>query len=146
MHETPESAAVEVRPLALAVCLLFAAASRAGGAPPIEYRVAAEYPHDPAAFTQGLVSDGDALYESTGLRGRSSLRKVEPATGRIVRKRSLSDRLFAEGLALVGDELYQLTWTAGSRIRHAAEGLFARARVPLRGGRLGPRLRRRESW
>ena len=113
MHETPARTAVEVRPLALAACLLFAAASRAGGAPPIEYRVAVEYPHDPAAFTQGLVYDGGALYESTGLRGRSSLRKVEPTTGRVVRKRPLSDRLFGEGLALVGDELYQLTWTAG---------------------------------
>ena len=85
----------------------------AGDAPPIEYRIAAEYPHDPAAFTQGLVFDRGALYESTGLRGRSSLRKVELTTGRVVRKRPLSDRLFGEGLALVGDELYQLTWTSG---------------------------------
>ena len=101
-----------VRALAVAACLLVSASLRAG-APPIEYRIAVEYPHDPAAFTQGLVFDRDALYESTGLRGRSSLRKVEPATGRVVRQRRLSDRLFAEGLALVGDELYQLTWTAG---------------------------------
>ena len=85
----------------------------AGEAPPIAYRIAAEYPHDAAAFTQGLVFAGGALYESTGLRGRSSLRKVDLLTGRVVRQRRLSDRLFAEGLALVGDELYQLTWTSG---------------------------------
>ena len=99
--------------LALAACLLAAGPLPAAGAPPIEYRIAFEYPHDTQAFTQGLVFAGGALYESTGLRGRSSLRKVELATGRVVRKRRLSDRLFAEGLALVGDELYQLTWTAG---------------------------------
>lgn len=93
--------------------LLTAATVGAGGAPSIEYRIVAEYPHDPAAFTQGLVFAGDALYESTGLRGRSSLRKVRLTTGRVVRKRPLSDRLFGEGLALVGDHLYQLTWTAG---------------------------------
>ena len=99
--------------LALATCLLAAGPLHAGGAPPIEYRIAVEYPHDAKAFTQGLVFAGGTLYESTGLRGRSSLRKLELATGRVVRKRRLSDRLFAEGLALVGDELYQLTWTAG---------------------------------
>ena len=98
---------------AFVACLLVAGAACAGEAPPIEYRIAAEYPHDAGAFTQGLVHDGGTLYESTGLRGRSSLRKVELATGRVVRKRQLSDRLFGEGLALVGDELYQLTWTAG---------------------------------
>ena len=100
------------RALVFAACLLAPFAPRAE-APPIDYRIAVEHPHDEAAFTQGLVFDRGALYESTGLRGRSSLRKVEPATGRVVRKRRLSDRLFAEGLALVGDELYQLTWTAG---------------------------------
>ena len=102
-----------MRPFAFVACLLFAAGSCAGEAPPIAYRIAAEYPHDTAAFTQGLVFAGGALYESTGLRGRSSLRKVEPATGRIVRKRRLPERLFGEGLALVGDLLYQLTWTSG---------------------------------
>ena len=94
-------------------CLLVCASLQAGGAPRIEFRIAAEYPHDAAAFTQGLVFADGALYESTGLRGRSSLRKVDLVTGRVVRQRRLSDRLFAEGLALVGDELYQLTWTSG---------------------------------
>jgi len=97
----------------LAACLLVAGPVGAAGAPQIEYRIAVEYPHDRRAFTQGLVFDRGALYESTGLRGRSSLRKVDPATGRVVRMRRLSDRLFAEGLTRVGDMLYQLTWTAG---------------------------------
>ena len=104
--------AVAGRGYALFACLLVSCSIRAE-APPIDYRIAVEHPHDKAAFTQGLVFHRGALYESTGLRGRSSLRKVEPATGRVVRKRRLSGRLFAEGLALVGDALYQLTWTAG---------------------------------
>ena len=98
---------------AFAACLLACAPSGAGDAPPIEYRIAVEFPHDSSAYTQGLVFHRGAFYESTGLRGRSSLRKVDPATGRVVRRRPLSDRLFAEGLALVGSELYQLTWTSG---------------------------------
>ena len=107
------STVLVVRTLALVACLFVSCFARAGDAPPIEYRVAVEYPHDTAAFTQGLVFARGALYESTGLRGRSSLRKVDPVTGRVVRQRRLSDRLFAEGLALVGDELIQLTWTSG---------------------------------
>ena len=98
---------------AFVLYLLVSAAVCAGEAPPIEYRIAVEYPHDAGAFTQGLVIDRGALYESTGLRGRSSLRKVDLATGRVVRQRRLSDRLFGEGLAIVGDVLYQLTWTSG---------------------------------
>ena len=112
-REGLRSAGRVARTLSFAVCLLVAGPVCAAGAPPIEYRIAVEYPHDSQAFTQGLVFADGALYESTGLRGRSSLRKVDPATGRVVRQRRLSDRLFAEGLALVGGELYQLTWTSG---------------------------------
>ena len=101
-----------VRILAFTACLL-SSVSLCAEAPRIEYWIAAEYPHDPRAFTQGLVFDRGDLYESTGLRGGSSLRKVELTTGRVVRKRRLSDRLFGEGLALVVNDLYQLTLTAG---------------------------------
>ncbi len=75
-------------------------------------RVVAEYPHDPEAYTQGLVWIDGGLYESTGEYGRSSLRRIEPIeTGRVVRRVELPDRYFGEGLALVGDSLlYQLTW------------------------------------
>ncbi len=97
----------------LTICLLAVGLVRAAGVPQIEYRVVVEYPHDGRAFTQGLVFHRGALYESTGLHGHSSLRKVDPVTGRVVRIRRLSERLFAEGLARVGDVLYQLTWTAG---------------------------------
>ncbi len=73
-------------------------------------RVVAAYPHDPKAFTQGLLWHGGALYESTGLYGESSLRRVELATGTVQKRVDLPSRLFGEGLALVGDRLVQLTW------------------------------------
>jgi glutamine cyclotransferase len=74
------------------------------------YRVLAAYPHDRGAFTQGLVYHQGALYESTGLWGASSLRKVALETGNLLQMRSLPDRYFGEGLTLFRDRLYQLTW------------------------------------
>ncbi len=73
-------------------------------------RVAKELPHDPNAFTQGLVFADGLLYESVGGYGVSELRAVEVATGRILRRRRLPPSLFAEGLTLVNDLLVQLTW------------------------------------
>ena len=70
-------------------------------------------PHDPEAFTQGLEMADGALYESTGLYGRSSLRRVDPATGAVTAEAAVADDLFAEGLTVVGDRIVQLTWKAG---------------------------------
>jgi glutaminyl-peptide cyclotransferase len=67
-------------------------------------------PHDPGAFTQGLFLHNGSLFESTGLYGESSLREVNPETGAVKRKVSVPQQYFAEGLALVGDRLIQLTW------------------------------------
>jgi glutaminyl-peptide cyclotransferase len=72
--------------------------------------VVARYPHDPGAFTQGLVFSGSTFLESTGLNGRSSLREVDIISGRVLRKRDIDAGYFAEGLARIGDRLYQLTW------------------------------------
>ena len=77
------------------------------------FRVVTAYPHDPTAFTQGLVFADGLFYESTGLNGYSSLRKVKPETGVVLEKVRVEDRYFAEGLALVGDQLLQLTWQDG---------------------------------
>lgn len=68
------------------------------------------YPHDPAAFTQGLIFLDDHLYEGTGLYGRSQLRKVEPESGRVVSTVKLPSRYFGEGIALLNGKIYQLTW------------------------------------
>lgn len=70
-------------------------------------------PHDPAAYTQGLLLHGGALFESTGLYGSSTLREVDPQTGEIKRQVRLPPDSFGEGLALVGERLIQLTWQEG---------------------------------
>jgi glutamine cyclotransferase len=77
------------------------------------YRVVKVFPHDPKAFTQGLVFDQGLLYESTGLRGRSSLRQVELATGKVQKLLRLLPRYFGEGLTLWRGKLIQLTWESG---------------------------------
>lgn len=74
------------------------------------YEIVKSYPHDPAAFTQGLVYHQGDLYESTGLNGSSSIRKVELQTGRVLKKFDVPQQFFAEGLALFNNRLYQLTW------------------------------------
>ena len=110
--------------MALGVCLgiafiLLSACGRVGETPPDmlvsavpihSYEVVHSFPHDPGAFTQGLQYHDGHLYESTGLRGRSSLRQVELETGRVLRRVNLPDRYFGEGLAIVGNRIYQLTW------------------------------------
>jgi len=80
--------------------------------PTYGYRVVLEYPHDPNAFTQGLVYDPEEgiLYEGTGIWGESSLRKVELATGRVLKVRRLPPQYFGEGIAVWDDRIVQLTW------------------------------------
>ncbi len=80
-------------------------------APVQSYKVIATYPHDTSSFTQGLVFAADGqLYESTGLQGESTLRRVDIATGKTLQRIDVPAQYFAEGLAMVGDELLQLTW------------------------------------
>lgn len=72
--------------------------------------VLAKYPHDSAAFTQGLLYADGLFYESAGLYGQSTLRKVDPETGAVLLEKRLDAQYFAEGLALLEGKLYQLTW------------------------------------
>ncbi|GAB4358489.1 MAG: glutaminyl-peptide cyclotransferase [Methylohalobius crimeensis] len=76
------------------------------------YQVVNRYPHDKQAFTQGLVFKEGDLYESTGLYGHSSLRKVELVTGRVLALRRLDPQVFGEGLTMAKGRLMQLTWQA----------------------------------
>jgi len=76
----------------------------------LRVRVIRTFDHDPRAFTQGLLFHEGKLYESTGLVGFSSLRRVNPKTGAVEAKVPLEAALFGEGLARVGGQLYQLTW------------------------------------
>ncbi len=76
------------------------------------YKILETYPHDIEAYTQGLEFVGDELYESTGLYKISSLRKVDLKTGEVVQKTDLAPQYFGEGLTVMGDNIYQLTWKA----------------------------------
>lgn len=78
--------------------------------PVLTAEVVRSFPHDPQAFTQGLDYDGGALFEGTGLYGRSELRRVELETGRVLQRRALPPDLFGEGIAVVGPRVLQLTW------------------------------------
>jgi glutaminyl-peptide cyclotransferase len=68
------------------------------------------YPHDPSAYTQGLIYRDGFLFESTGLKGQSTLRKVKLETGEVVQQHRVASAYFAEGLAEWGGQLVQLTW------------------------------------
>lgn len=78
--------------------------------PVSSYEIINTYPHDPRAFTQGLLFRDGFLYESTGQEGESTLRKVELATGKVLQKHDLPDEVFAEGIAIIGDNIYQVSW------------------------------------
>ena len=80
------------------------------GAPSYGYRVVRSHPHDRQAFTQGLAYDGGFLYEGTGLHGRSTLRRVDLASGRVLKEIQLDPALFGEGVAVFGERIVQLTW------------------------------------
>lgn len=116
-----------VAALALAGC---------GGAPAVpvsDYEVLTAFPHDAAAYTQGLIFHEGHLYESTGRYGESSLRKVHIESGRIVDSVAVDSAFFAEGLARVGSELYQLTWREGVAIVYDLETLERRRKFTYEG-------------
>ena len=79
-------------------------------APVLGYSVQRTYPHDSNAFTQGLEYVGGYLYESTGLNGRSSIRKVQLETGKVLRQRAIASDYFGEGITIWKSSLIELTW------------------------------------
>ncbi len=88
-----------------------AAETPAAGVPRYGYRIVETFPHDRAAYTQGLVVESDGVFlESTGLRGESSLRRVTMQDGTVQQLHALADQYFGEGIALVDDRIVQLTW------------------------------------
>jgi glutamine cyclotransferase len=78
--------------------------------PKYGYEIVNIWPHDPSAFTQGLVFFDGKMIESTGQEGRSTLRNVDLETGRILKKADVPEPYFAEGIALLNNKIYQLTW------------------------------------
>jgi glutamine cyclotransferase len=101
--------------LGLAACTEAPAPSQAPAAaeapaPVQAVRVVRAYPHDPEAFTQGLIWLDGKLYESTGLVGRSTIREVDLETGRVLRRTDIPAGLFGEGITNWGDEILSITW------------------------------------
>lgn len=74
------------------------------------YEIINYYPHDKSSYTQGLEFSNDTLYESTGLKGQSKIRSVDYKSGIIINEKKLNDNYFGEGLSILNNKVYQLTW------------------------------------
>ena len=103
------------------------------GVPILDYEILRTLPHDPEAYTQGLVFHDGFLFESTGRYGTSSVRKTDLSTGEVLQITSLAEEHFGEGLALVGSELIQLTWQAGLAFVDDSESLVLQRTVEYEG-------------
>ncbi len=112
--------------LLLAGVALAGACSHGERAGPLPFVITAQFPHDPTAYTQGLLWAGSVLFESTGRYGRSDVRRVDLRSGRILDSRSLPANRFGEGLALLNGRLYQLTWQSGVAYTYDAATLAPR--------------------
>jgi glutaminyl-peptide cyclotransferase len=96
----------------LLACSMAASNAAQAAIPVYGFVVKNTYPHDAQAFTQGLFFKDGHLYETTGLQGRSTLRKVDLASGKVLQKKDLANEFFGEGSAAVGNEIVGLTWTS----------------------------------
>jgi len=85
-----------------------------GKIPVYSYEIVNAFKHDSKAFTQGLVFHNGFLYESTGQKGDSTVRKVEINSGRVLQNHDLSNNYFAEGMTILNDRIYQITWQEGT--------------------------------
>jgi glutamine cyclotransferase len=97
---------------AFLTALCFAAFATAE-VPVYTYKVVKTYPHDPSAFTQGLIYLDGFLYEGTGMPGKSNLRKVNLETGKVLQEKRIEEPYFGEGVTNWGSQLIQLTWQHG---------------------------------
>lgn len=95
--------------------------------------VIAEIPHDTTAYTEGLASDGSALYESTGQLGQSQLRQLNPVDGAVIRSVPLAPDFFGEGITVVGDRIWQLTYHNGVAIEWDKASFTQLRQVPFTG-------------
>ncbi|MCE6994204.1 glutaminyl-peptide cyclotransferase [Saccharothrix sp. S26] len=119
-----------------AVLVLSAACATPPSGPvpgPTRVEVLGTLPHDPGAFTQGLELSDGVLYEGTGLEGQSSLRRLDPVTGRVEHRVDLPEPLFGEGITVVGDRIWQLTWQDGVAIERDRDTLEEVRRVTYEG-------------
>jgi glutamine cyclotransferase len=117
--------------LAAAACLGMNAALAA--IPVYGFVVKNTYPHDPQAFTQGLFVKDGQLFESTGQKGQSSLRKVDLKTGKVLQKKALADEYFGEGSTPVGDTIVGLTWQSNVGFIYDAKTFALKGRFNYKG-------------
>ncbi len=120
---------------ALATCAWMLAASAQAVVPTYGYRVVHAYPHDPGAFTEGLFYLDGFLYESTGLEGRSSIRKEKLETGEVIQAKTVLPQYFGEGIVAWKDRLIELTWRSQVGFVYDLKTLapFAQFRYPGEG-------------
>jgi glutaminyl-peptide cyclotransferase len=118
-----------------AAALVFALGSVVEAQRPVEYtfEVVHSYPHDATAFTQGLEYRDGFLYESTGLQGRSSLRKVRLETGEVIRRVDLAPEYFGEGITVVDGEILQVTWQSQTGFAYRTSDFALLRRFSYRG-------------
>ena len=101
--------------------------------PVYKYQIVHIYPHDPEAFTEGLEYRDGFLYESTGLSGKSSIRKVKFETGEVVQNRNLSKDYFGEGITFWKDDLFELTWISEIAFVYDAKTLASKKTFSYKG-------------
>ena len=101
--------------------------------PVLNVKLVRAYPHDPRAFTQGLEYYAGFLYESTGIAGESTLRKIALDTGKVIRKVDLPPQYFGEGLTIFHGNIYQLTWLSKKGFIYDLRSLRKIAEFPYDG-------------
>ena len=97
--------------ISICVCVLCSILSCSAKVERYKIEVVKAYPHDTGSYTQGLFWHDGSLYESTGLNGKSTFRKVDLQSGKALTKLPFNRKYFVEGSVILGDKLYILTWT-----------------------------------
>jgi glutamine cyclotransferase len=126
----PTATASAIVALVLASCLSTAAVA---AIPVYGFIVKNTYPHDPQAFTQGLFFRDGQLYETTGIIGRSTLRRIELKSGKVVQRTELPKEVFGEGSTAVGENILGLTWQSKTGYVFDAKTFAMKAKFPYEG-------------
>ena len=119
--------------IAILAAVIAAPSARAQPIPVVQPVVLAVIPHDTAAYTEGLELDGPVLYEGTGLAGRSQMRELDPVNGAVRRAVAIPDNYFGEGITLVGDRIWELTYRDGVAVEWDKHTLTPMREVPFAG-------------
>jgi glutaminyl-peptide cyclotransferase len=104
-----------------------------GPVPTIKPEVLAEMPHDTTAWTQGLEFDGPKLYEGTGVAGASQVRELDPETGAVLRAAAAPNNYYGEGITVVGDRIWELTWQNKVAVEWDKNTMTPLREVPVNG-------------